>query len=86
MNVATYGDTAQVGEALIRQMAILKMGIRTSTRRLSAVSLITMCLGVRLLLAALWLLAMTTALGASPWATLLSSLQIEVIVAVMMIL
>ena len=88
MNAVTYGDTVQVGEALIliRQMAILMMGIRTSTRWSSAVTLFTMGLGVRFMLTALWLMAMTPTLGASPWATLLSSLRIEVIVAVMMVL
>ena len=66
INAVTYGDTVQVGEALIRQMAILMMGIRTSTRRSSAVTLITMGLGVRLMLTTLWLMAVTTSLGGSP--------------------
>ena len=75
MNVATYGEKSQLG-----------MGIVESPRRSSAVTLLAVRLGVRFMLKALWLMALTATLGASPWETLLSSLRIEVIVAVMMVL
>ena len=55
MNVATYGETAQ-----------LIVGIRKSKRRSSAVTLITWSLGVRFVLATLWLIAVAATLGASP--------------------